>query len=161
VTFHQANTPEIDLGPLIVTGTTSNPAFGTGSVSNHLYVTRTGRSLYCRTALKWNVAGSAGSGDYLWSNSTLALFTINSATATYFTTIGTGQTNFLNNVGQSYWGTQAPSSGQGPVVVMGSTSVRFFSVPDNQFVGSAIRNFTTANQSFSATFTLPILELQA
>lgn len=119
-----SNTDETDGGANVITGTTTNPTKGTTSVDHFWWRKDNGR-LIGRIEFNSTVAGTAGSGDYLWSFAASGCIADTSKVTPYTTISGVSGTTLLNTIGNVAGGVGGSSAGTGNVSLYDSTHVRF------------------------------------
>lgn len=152
----QTNFGWTDGGTNTITGTSSNPGKGTTSIDK-IWYRRTNSDMEVRIEYFQTGAGTAGSGDYLFTIPSVC--TIDTTKVTAYATVEGGAGAFTNKniVGDA----QAPNSTagtiQGSVVVYDTTKVRIagISYGAEGFVGSAFADMGIAGIGYLANFKVP------
>ena len=155
------DTPWINAGPSVVTATTTNPVKGTGTTLDETYWRRIGPSIEIRWQYRQTVAGTFGTGDYLWGMpvGSIDVAKVPADTAAY-------SDNTAGVFGLGY-GKGDPGSGDGDsrwVGVYDATRVRQFKIQNNNanegFIGgtSLMGGFGNAANRFVVTANLPLLD---
>lgn len=147
-----------DGGTNTITATTTNPTKGTTAVDK-IWYRRIGDSLEVRIEYRQTGAGTAGSGDYLFTIPNG--YSIDSNKIHFYSTVE-GAGAFLNNnvVGSCTIGDNT-NSGVGAVSVYNATSVRLFNVDGPSVsllgvIGSGHFGLSATNQHYAASFMVPI-----
>jgi hypothetical protein len=146
------DTPWVDAGASTITAVTTNPTKGGGTFYDKVYWRRVSNSCHIRYEYRQSTAGTAGSGDYLWSvpigvvDSNLASFDTGASsplTAAY-SGLGTGRGDF---------------GGTGVILhlsLYSTTKLRF--VFSNSFVASSTASLANAEFAFHVFSDLPMTD---
>jgi hypothetical protein len=146
----------VDAGVLSITATTSNPTKGTTAVDK-MWWRRVGDSMEVRFEYRQTVAGSAGSGDYLFGIP--AGYQIDTNKITFYNTVeGTGAWTTNNIVGNASV-SNSTTNAEGSVLAYDSTKVRIANVFETGqgVVGSAHFQLSSTPIHYAASFKVPIL----
>jgi hypothetical protein len=137
-----ADTDWADGGTITITGTTSNPTKGT-TTRDKVWWKRHGDRLLLRYEYAQSTAGTAGSGDYLFSVPSSSGCTVDSSKIGFNTTIGANSgANNYNVIGAASAGVTGSSAGVGYSTAYSATQIRAVLRPSS----------TSVTQSIGSTF---------
>ncbi len=163
VRVDQSNYDWIDGGAITITGTTTNPTKGT-TTRDKVFYKREGQNLLLRYEYSQTVAGTAGSGDYLFAIPAASGCTIDTTRIGTSTTVGStsGDTNNVT-VGAASAGISG-AAGPGIVSVFSTTALRFM-IRDSasatyRALSSASFALSNANLNYSAQASVPCVGWQ-
>jgi hypothetical protein len=138
-----------DAGAMTIGATTTPPTKGTTTVDK-VYWRRVGDSMEVRLDYRQGAAGAAGSGSYLITIP--GGYSIDSGKVTFNTTLA----DSIGAIGLAIFGVPSVSNGIGSVIAYDATRVGIQIQTLGAF-GSSFKPLSTANQTFSAVFTVPIV----
>ncbi len=135
-------------------GATTTPGTKGTSVTDNFYWRRVGSNMEVRYEFRQTAAGTAGSGEYLWTLP--ANMTIDTNVIDPFNTVAARTTTNSSGIMQMGDNTNMFT---GTVVVFSSTQVRYqvSNTGGSGFIGSALNPLSTATLSYNASYTLPML----
>jgi hypothetical protein len=154
--FHQAVTVPVNAGATTITGSSVNPTKGTVTADD-MWWYRSGQHAHFRYSYVQSVAGTSGTGDYLFALPTNLVADTNYITAFATVTVGSGITANRNNIGYvTYYSSSGPTLNNGTVVLYDTTKFRLLNAA-GVFIGAGVQPaLGTTTITFNAFFSLPI-----